>query len=115
MKKTKKSTQKNKLDKLWSEKIRSYGRCEVCGEIRFLNAHHIVGRRNLHLRWDLRNGVCLCSRCHTFGKNSAHQNPVWFMDWLDATRPEDANYLRKEQNVLETNIDYELILTNLKK
>ena len=105
-KKPNKKTLRTKLDKIWSEIIRSKGQCEMCHKIG-TNAHHIIGRRNLHLRWDLRNGCLLCSYCHIFSKNSAHQNPVNFMDFLDATRPEDINYLRKEQQVIEDNFAYE--------
>jgi hypothetical protein len=81
-----------KLDKLWSAKIRARGRCEVCNKTTHLNAHHYIGRRNRNVRWDLDNGVCLCSGCHTMKAESAHQNPEWFrtniiamrgFDWLD--------------------------------
>lgn len=115
MKKQNKKTLNNKADKKWSEEVRKKGKCEVCGSTRFLNAHHIIGRRNLHLRHKLRNGVCVCSGCHTFGRNSAHQNPVWFGDWLDNNRKEDMEWLRKEQFVIETNYDYQLALDNLQK
>jgi len=30
------------------------------------------------MRWDLDNGVCLCSEHHKLGKKSAHTDPEWF-------------------------------------
>lgn len=87
--KTSKKTLRKKLDSAWSTAIRSKGKCEVCGKGESLNAHHIVGRRNLALRWELFNGVCLCAGCHTFKKDSAHQNPLWFNCWLEENRWED--------------------------
>jgi hypothetical protein len=88
-----KKTLRNKLDNAWSRAILSKGSCEVCGETQYLNPHHIEGRRNLRLRWDLRNGVCLCSGCHTFRKDSAHQAPEWFHFWLEEHRWEDLQYV----------------------
>ena len=91
--KVSKATLGNKLDEAWSRAILSKGVCEVCGETQFLNPHHIEGRRNLRLRWDLRNGVCLCSGCHIFRKDSAHQSPEWFHFWLEENRWEDLQYI----------------------
>jgi hypothetical protein len=48
------------------------------------------------LRHDLLNGICLCASCHQFSPNeSAHQNPVWFITWLQRERPEIYTYLFK--------------------
>jgi len=84
-------TLKTKLDKAWSiaVKKRAGNVCEVCKSSKSLNAHHIVGRRNLRLRWELYNGVCLCAKHHVFGMNSAHQNSEWFHFWLEEHRWED--------------------------
>ena len=104
--------QKKKLDSLWSTRIRSKGRCEVCGKDGYLNAHHIVGRRNRALRWDLRNGVCLCPGCHTFKTESAHQDLIWFNDWLKNNKAEDIDYLREKKNEI-CKPDFDIILEYL--
>jgi len=93
-----KKTIEKKLDKAWSRAILSKGRCEVDGSTQSLNAHHIVGRRNLALRWDLRNGVCLSAGYHVFRTQSAHQDPIWFYNWLKENRREDLEYLESKQN-----------------
>lgn len=83
---------KKKLDKAWSDvvKLQAGNKCEVCGlKHERLNAHHIVGRRNMRLRYELFNGVSLCPGCHTFRTKSAHQDPEWFHEWLEENRGED--------------------------
>ena len=75
--------EKKKLDKMWSEYIRKRAndQCERCG-IPGNNPHHIIGRRSLSVRWDIDNGVCLCSGCHVLRRDSAHQDPLTFIEWL---------------------------------
>lgn len=49
----------------WSKKIRSAGKCEVCGATEGLQAHHIVPwEYSISGRADLSNGQCLCKECH---------------------------------------------------
>jgi len=98
--KASKKTLKNKLDKAWSQLVKKQAgnKCEVCGKTESLNSHHIVGRRNLRLRWELYNGVSLCAGCHRFKTASAHQNPVWFEDWLKEDRGSDLRLVRSTMN-----------------
>jgi hypothetical protein len=79
-----------KLDKLWGLAIRKRANdlCEKCGKPAN-NPHHIFGRKNFSVRWDLENGICLCSGCHTMNRWSAHQAPTWFSDWLKEKRGEE--------------------------
>ena len=95
-----------KLDKQWSElvKIRAGNKCEVCGKTREqtqLNSHHIIGRTNRNTRWDLRNGCSLCVQHHKFGKQSAHEDYVWFDEWLKKYRKEDLEYLNGIKNTIK--------------
>ncbi len=107
---------KNKLDRLWSEIIRSGGNCEICGKPT-KDPHHVIGRKNLSTRWDLRNGVRLCFQHHTGGNKSAHNDPLWFIDWFKEHRPEDYEYLIKKKNETKTYtiFDYEEILKGLEE
>lgn len=53
-------------DKIWREIIlgRAHNRCEVCGK-RAIQAHHYYRKGGYgHLRYDLNNGVALCTACH---------------------------------------------------
>ena len=92
-----------KLDKAWGKVIRLHAgnRCEVCGEENYLNSHHIVSRSNRRLRWELYNGVCLCSGCHTFRNNSAHKNPIWFRNWLKEYRGVDLKLVELTMNEIQ--------------
>ena len=107
---------KKRADKLWSEIIRSKGKCEVCGETEYLNPHHVVGKRNHAVRFDFRNGVCLCSGCHTMKTKSAHQDPQWFMNWFKRNRLNDyhAISLAKNKIVKRTIQDYKELVESLK-
>ena len=54
-----------RLDALWAKAVKLIGRCELCGKVTTLEAHHIQRRDNRATRWDLMNGVCLCREHHT--------------------------------------------------
>jgi len=98
-----KSQLAKKLDDAWSLacKKKAGWKCEVCGARKSLNSHHIVGRRNRTLRWDLRNGVCLCVSHHKFGLESAHEDPLWFKEWLEDKRWEDYAHLYQIKNQIK--------------
>jgi len=76
---------KKQLDAFWSlvVKQRDGNKCVVvnCGKTTHLNSHHIFGKRNMATRFDLENGICLCSGHHTLNTFSAHQSPA-FEDWI---------------------------------
>jgi len=67
---------------LWAKIVKRKGLCEKCGKTTNLNAHHIYGRTNYNVRYDLQNGSCLCSGCHKFRKNSAHNAPMDFAELM---------------------------------
>ncbi len=70
-----------KLDKAFSEKVRAIGVCARCrkgAEQITLQCAHLIGRRNMAVRWDLDNGIPLCYACHMFW---AHKEPIWFNDF----------------------------------
>lgn len=88
-KKHKKNSLNKLLDTLWSKavKILAKERCEHCWSTQYLNSHHVFGRRNFPVRWNVNNGVCLCAKCHQFSsKFSAHQTPTLFTDWIKEKR-----------------------------
>tara|TARA_R110000803_G_scaffold92847_2_gene160340 strand:+ start:74 stop:418 length:345 start_codon:yes stop_codon:yes gene_type:complete len=71
-----------KLDVAWSSKVREFGMCENCHKTTRLNAHHFYSRSIRSVRWDVKNGFCLCVGCHVFSSNfSAHKTPAEFVEW----------------------------------
>jgi len=106
----------DRLLDLWRAKVKERAgyRCEVCGRSNCkLDPHHIITRKNLTLKWDLRNGCCLCCGCHTLNKLSAHGDPLFFIDWLKTHRLDDYNYLMVKKNE-RFDKDYERIERELK-
>lgn len=77
--------------KLWAKEIKAVGKCEICGKTDNLNAHHLLEKSTWpHLRYDLSNGICLCSDHHQFNPTlSPHANTVSshnFLQWLQENR-----------------------------
>lgn len=68
-----------KCDKLFSQYIRSIGRCEMCGKRTTLACAHIFSRKNMSVRWDPDNALCLCYRCHI---HVAHKEPIRFTEFV---------------------------------
>jgi len=88
-KKPKISTYSNKAKKLWSKLIKQRAGyvCEYCGSTAYLNSHHHYSVRCAPLKYDVDNGVCLCSSHHIWDtKFSAHRTPGAFVKWIDARR-----------------------------
>ena len=92
-------------DKLWSEKIkeRAGRKCEVCGNTKYVQAHHIIPRTNYALRHDLENGVALCRKHHLYW---AHKDALDFGLWIAEIR--DIEYLQMTRH-RQTKNDYGLI------
>lgn len=98
---------KRKAYRIWSEAVRLIhnNTCELCGAVSgkikengkpvILNAHHIVTRDNPVLRFDIRNGCCLCQYCHKYSRTGAHRGTIVFSEWLRGVRYDDYAYLLK--------------------
>lgn len=115
-KKRKKNSLNKLLDTLWSKavKLLAKERCEYCGSTRRLNSHHIFGRRKYSVRWEVTNGICLCSGHHQFDNRfSAHQTPTLFTDWIKEKRGEQwyeelnqkANSIKPDKDRLKVELE----------
>ena len=100
----------NKADIAWSRavKIRAKEKCEVCGKTTPLNSHHYIGRVNRTTRWDIRNGVCLCVAHHKFQRQSAHEDPHQFEQWMQKHRKDDAEYINGVKNNISKHTDEDI-------
>lgn len=85
-------TENRKKDKEWALLVREKDKhCQVCGpdvNNKVLNSHHLIPKQFVDFRWDIENGMLLCFQHHSVGRQSAHQHPVWFSEWLRMERPE---------------------------
>lgn len=104
---TKKKATKKKIDSipkinrklftLWSLAVRERAdhSCEYCGikkgtlnkndKPTKIDAHHLMNRdvSGSPLKFDIRNGIALCPRCHKWSPNDAfHSNPITTVSWL---------------------------------
>lgn len=54
------------LDILWAKavKVKSGWICKTCRS-RADESHHIVSRKHKAVRWEIDNGVALCTQCHS--------------------------------------------------
>jgi len=59
---------KKDCDELWSKivKYRAGNKSEYSGKNESLNAHHIFGKSNYRLRYELDNGICLTKGEHFY-------------------------------------------------
>jgi len=115
-KRVKRKTLKNKANKLWKEAIweRDDDKCQYCG-MPSRNAHHVVGKANHRLRWELLNGLNLCPKHHTFDtKFSAHGTPTIFAEWFKKTYPYRNTYIKKYVNEVWDK-DYDKVFKGLKE
>ena len=87
---------KRKALQAWSRLIRVDGECAVCQRTDHLQAHHLLFKeRYPEYSLEPMNGLCLCPKCHRFGKYSFHKNPMWSMVWLRDNRPVQYEWLTK--------------------
>ena len=119
-----------RLFKIWSEKVRKLGKniCEFCGKkvgdvgeggnpIKAMNAHHLQSRKNKYnpLKWDIRNAVCVCAKCHKFSPDASfHLSPVVTINWLMKNRPERFNYVLDHFND-KIDLENRLILKEIER
>ena len=96
--KSKKWIEREKL-KEWRRQVllRDNGICQICKKKSGkLHVHHIIPRQIKELRYDVMNGLALCFYDHKVGKNSCHQNALFFSAWLRKNKPEQYKYLMKK-------------------
>jgi len=106
---------KNKLDPAMSCLIRKKGFCERCGRTdTSLDWSHVVGRKNLTLRWDIFNALCLCFQCHRY---FWHEEPLDSAVWFKEKYPARWAYLSENKNKFIKRIeeDYKELLKNIEE
>lgn len=119
---------RNKLFKLWSEAVRERAqfKCEFCGiENKSINvngistkldSHHFVSRKvkDMPIKFDINNGICVCPICHKWGIPSFHRDPITTITWLIQNSPERYNYVLKSIGV-RVDLDNRLVLEEIER
>jgi len=106
----KKTTLRNKLDRLCSEIVRKRGKCERCSNKYALQCCHIFSRTYNNTRWDLENLLCLCAGCHFW----SHKNPILFTEFVRKKLGLEKYELLKEKHNQITKYTIDDLLTKLK-
>lgn len=115
-KKTKRSSQKKYCDQLWANRVKDRDKwvCQRCKqEGRKVEAHHIFKRKGHSLRWEVDNGLTLCSfECHLW----AETNPCNFEVWIRKLKGDDFyEKLAEKERDLAFFLDYDVIKAKLKE
>jgi hypothetical protein len=110
---------KAKCDALWSKCVRTRQRvCQLCGSDYHLQAHHIQPRKHMATRYDLDNGLCLCSRCHCLQRFDSCHFYDRVRDHIDEERyrrlQEKASRIVTDMNIRELMIIQEKLTAELK-
>ena len=75
-------TLKRNCHDTWSQivRLRDRNKCQMCGDTETLQAHHAVVTSHLggSTRYDTRNGVCLCYKCHIINIHKGFAS----LDWI---------------------------------
>ncbi len=82
-------------------------RCCHCGwtavehaDLRKLHTSHVIPKREGHgLRWDIRNVIILCYRCHL---EKWHKDPLLMAKWFQETYPDRYEYLMERHDLKKT-------------
>lgn len=79
-----------RLDDIWRKlvKLKAGNKCEIetCQKTTNLNSHHVYSRVMKSVRWDIKNGYCLCVGHHIGFRFSAHKTPNDFSEWSKKNR-----------------------------
>lgn len=103
-KKEQRRLQKKLENKLWKDvRLRVISRdgdkCLLCPATNKLNVHHILEKEFLifrYLKFDERNLITVCSKCHKFGEFSIHRNPLFALEVIKDIYPDNYNFLLGE-------------------
>lgn len=96
------------LDKIWSFAVKEkYNfQCANCEVQNYLNSHHVISRINYNVRWDLDNGISLCSGDHKFNKDSIHNNPLIWEKKLDELGIKKERLLERSKGIYQNDFYY---------
>lgn len=108
-------TRMYEADAFWSQAVlaRDGHRCQLCGAPAD-DAHHIIHRARMSVRYDLGNGISLCRRCHSMDGNAheKHTLHLGIVEWLGGEQAYDA--LRNQARV-PGKVDYEAVIAEMEK
>lgn len=123
MAKRKKSSPKDKLDKLFSEYVRrsaaddrGYVKCVTCGKVAHwkdgMQAGHYVPRNHLAIRYDETNVHVQCVGCNVFKKGNMDAYALFMLRTYGREKLEE---LERKKHEITKNFDYEGTINEYKE
>jgi hypothetical protein len=88
-----------RMDIVWSKYIKNKfnNKCYICGVTKQLTSHHLIPREIKCLRWNVKNGICLCVKHHKYSfVISPHRSPLAFHIKIIYDFADDINELLDE-------------------
>ena len=103
---------KKDMDKLWADviKARAGYMSEISLQEGILAGHHIFGKPNLVLRYDIRNGICLLNHSeHIYGVHNKNDliKRTYYEDEIRALRESDYFALEQLYHVTSPQFDWD--------
>jgi len=94
---------KRKYDKFhreWALKVKERDgfKCVVCGGTKLVSAHHLIPWEVLEFRFNVNNGISLCSKHHTrysYGLSPHSDGAALFYFWLFENRSGTYKWLKE--------------------
>jgi len=107
------------LDALWSEvvKLRWENKSGISGRTGNLNAHHILGKPNNRLRYEVKNGIALTFNEHIHGIHNEGRREQYMERIIKAIGPKDYAYIKSlPKGPTKTDLRaVEMMLLNMKR
>lgn len=98
IKKPKKTTLRNKADKITGANCRAKRKCEICDRTEELQWVHFISRGVIKLRYHKKNNACICASCHKL----MHNSPKWAtIQWDRIKGSGTTHWLEIEQHKLK--------------
>ena len=92
---------KKKCSRAWSIRVRNLAdnKCVLCESEALLHSHHLEDSRLCtSLRYDTRNGVCVCAKHHKYCNEAAHKSFSTIFRYMVNNRLDDIHYLESHRN-----------------
>jgi hypothetical protein len=98
-------------DKLWSLIVRTRDNfvCKMCGtQTKHSEAHHIIGKDNKAVRWDIDNGVTLCYYHHRFWMHGGKMTEEKRIEFYKKVLGRDSYWMLRARSVcvVKFNLDF---------
>lgn len=98
---------KGKCDKLFSQIVRSAGKCQRCGGTENLQTAHIISRKYSATRTDLLNAWCLDAKCHRRLTDWPREHSRYITETIGSAKYEELRDKAEQVTKMDWDAEYE--------